>query len=97
MTERSEVYAAIDGERAYQLSRAEAVSGPGSGEHKHSVEEYLLYMQDYLNEAIHQASRIWTASGEIDVDHPALHTLRKVTAMGVACMEQNGAPRREGF
>jgi len=25
------------------------------------------------------------------------HIMRKVTAMGVACMEQQGAPRREGF
>ncbi len=46
MATRSEVYAAIDSERNYQVSRAEAVSGPGTGEHKHTVEEFVLYMDD---------------------------------------------------
>lgn len=91
---RREVYEAIDSERRYQRSRAEAVSGSGSGEHLHSVEEFVLYMDDYLTELKHQLSRTWIPTGEV---HAALNTLRKVTALGVAAMEQHGAPRREGF
>ncbi len=94
MPTREEVYAALDSERNYQVSRAEAVSGEGTGEHAHSVEEFVLYIDDYLTELKHQLSRTWTPTGEVP---EALNTLRKVTALGVAAMEQHGAPKREGF
>lgn len=94
MPSRAEVYAAIDSERAYQHSRAVAADGTDNGEHRHTTEEFLLYMEDYLNEARRQASRHWTPGGVGDANSPALHTLRKVVALGVACMEQNGAPPR---
>lgn len=94
---REAAYAAIDSERAYQVSRAEEVSGPGTGEHTHSVEEFVLYMDDYMHDLKHQLSRVWTPNGKTEEDHPAMHTLRKVVALGVAAMEQHGAPRREGF
>ena len=76
---RFEVYTAIDGERQYQ----ERV-WPG---HRHTVTEYTLYMQHYLTEAIRALS---TQDGEAG----GLNILRKVTALGVACMEENGAPPR---
>ena len=94
---RQQVYEAIDSERAYQVSRAESVSGAGTGEHEHSVEEYLIYMEDYLTELRHQVARTWTPSGNAAENVTVLDTLRKVTALGVACMEQHGAPRRGGF
>lgn len=92
MSTREEVYSALDGERAYQESLVEK-TGPTADNGKHSPEEFLLYMQDYLTEATHVASRTWGAEC-----HPkVLAIVRKVTALGVACMEANGAPRREGF
>ena len=97
LTTRKEVYEAIDSERAYQKHVAEKVSGPDSGEHKHSIEEFVLYMDDYMTELKHQLSRTWTASGSSKDVPAAIHTLRKVTALGVACMEQNGTTKREGF
>jgi hypothetical protein len=97
MPTRAEVYAAIDSERAYQHSRAVKADGTDQGEHQHTTEEFVLYMEDYLHEARNQASRHWTPGGKTDPVSPALHTLRKVIALGVACMEQNGAPKREGF
>lgn len=81
---RQEVYAAIDTERNYQDSKWSPVE-----DHQHTIEEWLVYIQDYLTEAIHQASR--NASPSPD----ALDTIRKITGMGVACMEQNGAPVRK--
>lgn len=81
---RSEVYDAIDSERDYQLVRW-GIKGEDA---KHSVGDFLTYMDDYLNEAKHRASREDGNSG-------ALEVLRKVVALGVACMEQHGAPKRQ--
>jgi hypothetical protein len=89
-TTRREVYQAIDGERNYQ-DRLILASGATLEDHYHSPEEYLLYMQDYLNEAIHTASRTWGP----ECAPAVLNIVRKVTALGVACMEQNGAPQRK--
>lgn len=92
MTSRAEVFDAINSERAYQRSRAIQSGKPD--EAPHSIEEFALYMEDYLREAITQLARTWTPTGQVPA---ALDTIRKVTALGVACMEQHGAPRREGF
>lgn len=97
MPTRAEVYAAIDSERAYQKAVAEKASGAGTGEHFHSVEEFVLYMDDYMTELKHQLSRTWTPSGNAKDVPAAMNTLRKVTALGVAAMEQNGAYKREGY
>jgi hypothetical protein len=83
MPNRSEVYAAIDSERDYQDRR-------WSAEKVHTPSEWLLYMQDYLSEAIHIASRQPTPQA----DPAVLEIIRKIAGMGVACMEQNGAPKR---
>jgi hypothetical protein len=93
MPTRDEVYAALDGERHYQLFRANEIGD--DEEHKHSLEEWTIYIQDYLDELTHSLSRVWRPDGlPIEAE---LNTLRKITAMGVAAMEQLGAPRREGF
>lgn len=89
---RSEVYAALDGERAYQETR-KVNEGSTSYNGSHTPEEFLIYMNDYLAEANHVAARVW---GE-DCKPRILDVLRKVTALGVACMEENGVVPREGF
>ena len=82
---RDEVYLAIDGERDYQ-SKWDLEESQG----QHSVAEFIVYMQAYLNKAIEAVS----FSADPAASQAALHVIRKVTALGVACMEQNGAPVR---
>ena len=89
---RDEVYFALNGERAYQKAKGTETDGH---EHQHELEAFVLYMDDYMTELKHQLSRIWTKDGAPPIE--ALNTLRKVTALGVAAMEQHGAPPREGF
>lgn len=88
MNSREEVYKIIDGERDYQNSRWNDNTTMSGGQH--SPAEWLVYMQDYLTQAIHQASRY----ADPESREMVLGTIRKITAMGVACMEQNGAPPR---
>lgn len=90
MPTRKEVYDAIDSEREYQDFRWNENTTTSSG--LHSPAEWLVYIQDYLREAFTQASR----SADPESRDMVMNTIRKITAMGVACMEQNGAPRRDG-
>jgi len=85
---RAEVFALIDGERAYQDTRWGPQTTSSGGQH--SPAEWLVYIQDYLTEAIHFASRIADPESAKFV----MSNLRKIAAMSVAAMEQNGAPRR---
>lgn len=84
MPNRSEVYEAIDSEREHQIRRwgDDKTNGLGS---------YLVFMQSYLNEAIQQL----THSNSTAKAEEVLVTLRKIVALGVACMEKFGAPERE--
>lgn len=52
--------------------------------------EFLVYMKDYIDAALNLLSH---APDEV-AEPSARHNIRKVTALGVACMEQFGAPRR---
>lgn len=94
MATRAEVYNALDSERDYQDMRIarDGTTAPGP-EHYHSPEEFLIYMDAYLNEAKRVASSVWGPECKPAV----MEIVRKVTALGVACMEQNGAPQRKGF
>lgn len=84
---RRDVYKALDSERAYQNEKW--------GDRSHSVTEYILYMEHYLEEARKHAS---TKDQSIHIHHnDTLDFIRKVTALGVVAMEQNGAPHREGY
>lgn len=86
---RIDVYKLIDGERDYQNERWTADNIP-SGTHVHTPEEWIVYMEDYLAEAKHILSR-----NEAPECYPrAMGIIRKVTAMGVAAMEQNETPSR---
>lgn len=85
MAEREEVYAAIDGEREYQ----DAGEGNAPGDMAQTVPVFILVLERYVA----KAKKAWHTSG----DDAALEVVRKVTAVGVACMEQHGAPEREGY
>jgi hypothetical protein len=79
---RSDVYKLIDGERDYQDKKWNDTTTDSGGHH--SPEEWITYMEDYLAEARHILSRKST-----QIANPtAMEIIRKVTAMGVAAMEQ---------
>jgi len=88
MATRQEVYSAIDSERDYQDRRWNPQTTTSGG--KHSLEEWLVYMEDYINEAKHIMSR----SSKQESEPQALNIMRKVAAMAVSAMEQHGAPQR---
>ncbi len=76
-------------EREYQKKRWGTRQADGSfTENAHSVGNYLLFMQDYLTEAIHRASREDGFDGALD-------SLRKVMALGIRCFEEHGIPSRD--
>lgn len=87
MTTRAEVYAVIDGERDYQDSLASTSETDGY----HTVTEFALYIGDYHRELQSVLSRTWGP----DATRKGLDIMRKITALGVACMEQNGVQPRK--
>ena len=89
--ERKDVYKLIDGERDYQDSKWNADTTDTGGKHE-TPTEWIVFMQDYLREAAHILSR-----NSEQVSYPlAMEIIRKVTAMGVAAMEQIDTPARKG-
>jgi hypothetical protein len=84
-----QVCALLKGEREYQDKRWNTDGDP-SKPHQHTPEEWILYIEDYLQRARHTL-----ACHDEDVAYPVtLEILRKITAMGVACLEQNGCNPR---
>lgn len=94
MATRAEVYAAIDSERDYQDNRwGSTLSGgrePGQEQSggDRTVDEFSLYIAGYTDELVQNASHFALTSDTLDI-------IRKITALGVAAMEQHGAPHRE--
>jgi len=86
---RTEIFAAIEGERLYQDSRWNPETTSSGG--KHDLGAWILFMEDYLQEARSQISR----GADPAASDLALHTLRKVVTMGVAAMEQHGVRFRK--
>ena len=86
---RSEVYAAIDSERNYQDGWKDPALTDSGG--LHSNVEFLAYIQDYVTEALHVASRRPDPEARIQ----NTHALRKIAALAVAAMEQNGVLLRD--
>ena len=80
-------FEAIRKEREYQ----DSLWGNAASRGKHTVPEWILFMQNYLKEAEDVVCR--KAYPKCDVD--ALHAIRKVAAMAVCCMEQNGIMQRD--
>lgn len=60
-------------------------------ERAHSIEEFTLYMDDYMTELKHVLSR----TSEPEARSKGLDGIRKVVTLGLACMEQHGAPLRD--
>lgn len=88
---RKAVYTAIDSERDYQIAR-------WGHDHFRTVGEYLVYIQDYVREAMTAASREPdNPQGSGNVSDNTKNIVRKITALGVACMEHNGAPVRPPY
>lgn len=90
---RRYAFDAINSERAYQDKR-----WAGYEEHNgnvrtdpidRSLDEFILYIKQYADEAGHL-----TTHGD---EAEALNFVRKVGALCIGCMEKHGAPRREGF
>ena len=79
---REEVYKLIDGERDYQ-EEMKAKHGSVT----RSPSDYFLIIAGYINEATAQNM---TNAGTDSL----LISLRKIAALSVACMEDNGAPAR---
>ena len=86
--ERSEVYKLIDGERDYQDAKWNAATTTSKG--LHGPTEWLVYIEDYVNEAKHIVSREYDPIAT----EKAMSIMRKIGAMAVAAMEQNEAPVR---
>jgi hypothetical protein len=80
MTRTTEALGAVRKEREYQNRLW------GMDTHTHTVSEWLLYMRDYLDEA----AKIVSREASPVCDEKALHIIRKIAAMSVCCMEQNG-------
>ena len=85
---RQEVYKRIDSERDYQSKVWNETTSTSKGEH--SIEDFIVYMEDYLCEAKHVLSR----TPQPECNKKASAIMRKVTAMGVSCMEQHGTEYR---
>ena len=81
MTDREVVYAAIDSERDYQERRWNL---------HHEVAAFILFMEEYLG----FARNVISTKGDPQASDEALHQIRKVAGLAVACMEQHGAPLR---
>jgi hypothetical protein len=86
---RQEAYQVINTERDYQEklwnNLNKEINNPSS---------FILWMEEYLSKARALAStkdeRVGTEGNKEIMD-----VLRKVTALGVACIEINGAPERK--
>lgn len=89
---REEVFNLINGERSYQMDRWNMKTTNTNGRHA-KPEEWLIYIQDYLYEAMNIATR----SGDPEAGKRVMDNIRKIAAMGVAAMEQIGCERREGY
>ena len=87
--DRMQVYDLIDGERDYQQTKWNENVSTSQGVHK-TWEEWITYMQDYLDEA----KKVLTYTPQPLADFRAACSIRKVVALGVAGMEQLGAPSR---
>ena len=83
---REYVYSVIDGEREYQIAQKRN-SKRHEGQPPMTPDEYILCMERCLA----RAREVWYhPNGGVD----CLRYVRKITALGVACMERHGAPLR---
>lgn len=86
---RDDVYKLIDDERDYQSKKWNEETTQSKG--FHSPAEWLVYIQDYLSEAVHVASR----NPDPLATDLVMCNIRKIASMSVAAMEQNETMSRE--
>lgn len=86
---KSEVYVAIESERSYQDAQA-GNAKRHTNQPPMTPGELILCMEKCLTDA---RDAWYKPDGGIG----CLPYIRKVTALGVQCMERFGAPQREGF
>lgn len=86
---RYEVYQAIDGERNYQEGWRDPTLTDTGG--KHTVQEFLTYIQCYTEEAI----TVGCKRPDPVAKPLQLHALRKIAALAVSAMEQHGVEYRD--
>ena len=60
-------------------------------DHQHSITEWLVYLEDYIQEAKHICSRKPDPVASVE----ASHIIRKLATMCFRCMEQNGIEHRD--
>ncbi len=87
MTDRQEVYEAIDSEREYQDSLWPDHGGALTG-NPLTIGEFVLLLQEYVS----QARGEWTIEPKPEIN--TLNVMRKIAGIAVNCMEQHGAPKR---
>lgn len=85
---REQVLQAINEERLYQDGRWSGTTTTTGG--VHSNIEFLVFIQHYAQEALHYSS----IHGEPGATEFSAHLLRKIAALAVAAMEQNGVEYR---
>lgn len=83
--DRELVYETIDRERDYQ-----DILWPVDASQKKTPAEFAVYMQQYVSEGLNHLTHNPGYDG-------LLAAIRKVTALGVACLEQFGAPQRSNL
>ena len=81
---RKQVYKLIDGERAYQNKKWGVDSGRAEMP-EHSPQEWLTYIKDYAEEALHIGAREPWETGEAK----QMANIRKIAAIAVAAMEEH--------
>jgi len=91
MPSREQVFHAINTERAYQEKWDQTRKEQGINSYMDKdkpVETWVLWMEEYMSQARKRATAQFDKTA-------ALQNIRKVCALGVACMEYHGAPERE--
>lgn len=88
--DRKIVFSAIDSERDYQDSLWPEKHDP-SVANQMSIGDFILLIEEYAS----RARKDWTEEYAPEMD--ALNGIRKIAGIAVNCMEQHGAPQREGF
>jgi len=89
LNSKCDVLTAIFSERDYQRRRWGSRQEDGSMlEDSHSVGDFIVYMQVYMNEVLQKATTHPN-------DEEALKSMLKVVTLGVACFEQHGISPRD--
>src|SRR4051812_11953230 len=88
VTNRTDVYAAVDSERDYQ---DQFVLPERQYYQTHTLGEFIVMLNSYAR----KAEDSWTHhKDKLDGFPESLHEVRKIAALAVRCMEQHGAPKR---